>query len=66
MESHEFIHGKNRWNKYFKNQSLEPLCLLSVELAVQYRVHDATRGNDQEKNVLQFYGLYQITYLHEF
>lgn len=40
---------KNWPNKYFKNQSLEPWYLLSVELAVQYRVYDVAWGNDQEK-----------------
>lgn len=40
---------KNWPNKYFKNQSPEPWYFLSVELAMQYRVHDVTWGNDQEK-----------------
>lgn len=37
---HSTKHEKNWPNKYFKNQSLEPWYFLSLELAVQYRVHE--------------------------
>lgn len=65
MQSHECIQWameKNQPNKYFRNQSLEPWCLLFIELALKHGVHDATRSNDQEK--IGCYSFMDFTKLH--